>query len=408
MTKRLYLLIGLSVSMCALLLAAVLAPTGFSSSTSDLIVKEPAERPFGMVWVPGGTFTMGTSAVPIPNDDRIREDETPAHDVDLDGFWMDEVPVTNREFARFVEQTGYKTFAERQLTKQDFADRGTDVSLFPSNSIPPGSLCFNPAFDRAQLVRGIPGWEHQVWKIVDGASWQRPDGPKSNLEGRLDHPVVHIAWEDADAYCRWAGKRLPTEAEFEYAARNGGKKVKYPWGDEFRPDGRYMANFWQGEFPTERLNEDGFSATSPVKSFPPNQLGLYDMAGNVWEWCSDLYAADYYSHSARRNPKGPQVSFDPMLTGMVQRVQRGGSFLCNVNNCTGYRTQARGRGEVASSSYHNGFRCVVDSSLIPTYQERQAAIHAWTTKADHRSSDSRISTLPARKDGNPEQKNGEG
>ncbi|HWL10453.1 MAG TPA: SUMF1/EgtB/PvdO family nonheme iron enzyme, partial [Planctomicrobium sp.] len=270
----------------------------------------------------------------------------------------------------------YVTFAERELTKNDFAARGADVSNFPSGAIPPGSLCFNPDFDRRQLVVGGSNWEVQVWKIIDGASWRHPDGPDSNINSRLDHPVVHIAWEDAQAYCEWAGKRLPTEAEFEYASRAAGKEIVYPWGNEFRPENHYMANFWQGEFPTDRRNEDGFLTTSPVKSFPSNALGIYDLAGNVWEWCADLYAADYYAHSARKNPKGPQVSFDPQMPGIVQRVQRGGSFLCNVNNCTGYRTRARGRGDAASSSYHNGFRCVVDSTMVEAYRKRQAAIQS--------------------------------
>jgi formylglycine-generating enzyme required for sulfatase activity len=247
----------------------------------------------------------------------------------------------------------------------------------PDQAIPPGSLCFNPAFNRAQLVKGLPGWEHQVWKIVDGADWKHPEGPSSNIDDRLDHPVVHVAWEDAQAYCDWAGKRLPTEAEFEYAARSAGQEVKYPWGDDFLPSGKYMANFWQGEFPVDRQNLDGFLTTSPVKSFPPNELGLFDMAGNVWEWCSDFYDADYYASSPRRNPKGPDATYDPQLPGNAKRVQRGGSFLCNTNNCTGYRTQSRGRGDLASSSYHNGFRCVVDAGMAATYQMAQQKIANW-------------------------------
>jgi len=380
MPKRLYLLITGSLMLCATLLAAVLTtPFVGRTASSGLVVNEPATRPPGMVWVPGGEFVMGTPEYLAPNSenpDRIKLDEHPAHEVELDGFWMDATPVTNREFKRFVDQTNYVTFAERQLTRQDFADRGVNVSGFQENVINPGSMCFNPAFNRTQLVRDRPGWEHQVWKIVDGADWKHPDGPKSSLEGLWDHPVVHIAWEDAVAYCQWAGKRLPTEAEFEYAARNGGQDIKYPWGNEFMPQGKYMANFWQGEFPTERRNEDGHLNTSPVKSFPPNALGLYDIAGNVWEWCSDLYATDYYQYSPRRNPQGPQAGFDPVQPDTVVRVQRGGSFLCNINNCTGYRTRARGRGDVASSSYHNGFRCVVDSTMLETFQTRQAEIAA--------------------------------
>ncbi|WP_437230298.1 formylglycine-generating enzyme family protein [Planctomicrobium sp. SH661] len=374
--KKLTLILAGTGLVGSLLMAALFVPLeGSFSTTSDLVVKAPAPPPDGMVWVPGGTFLMGSDTVLSPTDenpDRLKRDESPAHEVELDGFYIDITPVTNRQFARFVDETGYVTFAERKLTKEDFAARGTDTSAFPSGVINPGSMCFNPAFDRRQLVVGVPQWEMQVWKIVDGADWRHPDGPESNIEDRMDHPVVHIAWEDAQAYCDWAGTRLPTEAEFEYASRSGGKDWKYPWGDEFLPDGKYMANFWQGEFPTERKNEDGFLVTSPVKSYPPNSLGLYDLAGNVWEWCSDFYSPDYYASSPRRNPQGPSVSFDPLQPGVVLRVQRGGSFLCNVNNCTGYRTRARGRADIASSSYHNGFRCVVDSKMLPEYLKKQA------------------------------------
>jgi formylglycine-generating enzyme required for sulfatase activity len=380
MTKRLYLLIVASALMCGLLLAAVLVPMGSNAAVeSSLLTREPAPTPPGMAWVPGGTFTMGTDAYLSPGDpnpDRIKADETPAHEVELDGFWMDTTPVTNRQFREFVDQTGYVTFAERKLTKADFQQRGADTTDFPADVINPGSMCFNPKFDRKQLVMQGPGWEHQVWMIVDGADWRHPDGPESSIDDKLDHPVVHIAWEDAQAYCQWAGKRLPTEAEFEYAAKGGGKPLKYPWGNELTPGDKFMANYWQGEFPLVRENQDGFLTTSPVKSFPPNSLGLYDMAGNVWEWCQDLYDADYYSVSPRKNPQGPSSSFDPQMPGTVKRVQRGGSFLCNFNNCTGYRTCSRGRGDIASSSYHNGFRCVVDAKMLPAFKTAQQRIAA--------------------------------
>lgn len=383
MSKRLYLLIAASVAMCGLLLAAVLAPLGSSRASArapGLIVEAPAEAPAGMVWVPGGSFLMGTNEYYPPtreNPDRIKLDEYPAHPVELDGYWMDETPVTNRQFAEFVAMTGYVTLAERELTKSDFEARGVDTTQFPTESVPPGSMCFNPEFDRTQLVTGVPGWEHQVWKIVDGADWQHPEGPGSSIEDRMDHPVVHIAWEDAVAYLKWAGKRLPTEAEFEYASRSAGQDRVYPWGEELAPGGSFLANYWQGEFPVERKNEDGWLTTSPVKTYPANDLGLFDMAGNVWEWCSDLYDAEYYQTSPRRNPQGPAVSFDPQLPGLTVRVQRGGSFLCNYNNCTSYRTRARGRGDVASSSYHNGFRGVVDSAGREEYERAQAEIRKW-------------------------------
>lgn len=374
MIKPVVYIAGTIAVVSGLLVAAFFVPLDGVSAATDLIVKAPGKAPAGMVWVPGGTFRMGNEQILDlhgENPDRIKGDEGPAHTVELDGFFMDETPVTNRQFTEFVAQTGYVTFAERKLTKADFAARGADVSAFPSDEIPPGSMCFNPNFDRTQLRTDVPMWEYSVWQIVDGANWKHPDGPDSTIDDRMDHPVVHIAWEDAAAYAEWAGKRLPTEAEFEYAARNGGENVKYPWGNDLVPSGTYMANYWQGEFPKSNRNEDGFAITSPVKTFPANELGLYDLSGNVWEWCSDLYAADYYSRSPRRNPKGPTESFDPEIPGQVLRVQRGGSFLCNDNNCTGYRTTARGRGDVASSSYHTGFRCVVDARMYPQFLERQ-------------------------------------
>lgn len=368
--RLIYLTLG-TASMIGVLIAALLIPTDVWTSRGEPANGRPSESLEGMVWVAGGEFEMGTARPPgegQSNPERIQISESPAHRVELSGFWMDETPVTNAEFQRFVEATDYVTFAERNLTKEDFAARGVDTSQFPADVITAGSLCFNPDYNRTQLVTGVPGWEHQVWKVVDGANWRRPDGPESNIDNRLDHPVVHIAFEDAEAYCRWAGKRLPTEAEFEFASRNRGEDRRYPWGDDLTPDGQHMANFWQGEFPHDRQNKDGYLTTSPVRAFPPSPLGLHDIAGNVWEWCSDYYDATYYAVSPRRNPQGPSEPYDPLQQGIVQRVQRGGSFLCNVNNCTGYRTRARGHGDVASSSYHNGFRCVVDESMLAQYR----------------------------------------
>ncbi|TWT57328.1 Serine/threonine-protein kinase pkn1 [Thalassoglobus neptunius] len=401
--KSVYSLLIATIVVSCLLLAAVLAPTGSDATTRDddfnaappevsaaeedssaktpsvdtrpLIVEAPRPAPAGMVWVPGGRFRMGIDSFPEPgeeNPNRIKPDEYPAHDVELDGFWMDETPVTNRQFQEFVEATGYVTFAEKVPTREDFAKSGADVSLIPDEALKAGSMCFNSKFDPDSLITGVPNWEYQVWMVVDGANWKQPGGPDTNLEGLMDHPVVHVTWDDAVAYCEWVGKRLPTEAEFEYAARSGGKDLLYPWGDELVPDGKYMANFWQGEFPTNRLNEDGFLTTSPVKTYPPNELGLYDMAGNVWEWCHDYFHIDYYSNSPLRNPKGPKFSVDPQEPGIVKRVQRGGSFLCNINSCTGYRTGARMRGEITSSSFHNGFRCVVDTTMLKEFEAANA------------------------------------
>lgn len=334
----------------------------------------------GMVWVPPGEFIMGTNDVPpqgASNPDRIKPDEYPAHEVQLDGFWIDETPVTNRQFLEFTEMTGYVTFAEKIPTREDFAKSGVDTSLIPDSALKPGSMCFNEKFNKDNLVTGVPLWEYQVWAVVDGADWRHPNGPDTSIDGLLDHPVVHVNWDDAVAYCKWAGKRLPTEAEFEYTARAAGKPIKYTWGDVREPDGTYMCNYWQGEFPTSRLIEDGFKMTSPVKSFPPNELGVYDIAGNVWEWCSDYYDAQYYSRSPKLNPQGPLESFDPREPGIVKRVQRGGSFMCNTNSCTGYRTGARMAGDVISSSFHNGFRCVVDESMLKEYQTAQDKIQKW-------------------------------
>jgi len=353
----------------------------FAAEPKDLpplVVEEPASTPAGMVWVAGGAFTMGTSTPPKKgNPHKIKPDEFPAHEVELDGYWMDETTVTNRQFAEFVAMTGHITFAEKKPTAADFAKGGVDASAFPAEAFVPASICFKRNFDPATLKVGGPNWEYQVWTIVEGANWRHPEGPDSDIAERMNHPVVHINYDDAVAYCTWAGKRLPTEAEFEYAASNGGKQTRYPWGNELTPDGKYLCNYWQGVFPTERLNKDGHEGANPVKAFPPNELGLYDMSGNVWEWCSDFYTPDYYRHSPKRNPQGPEKSDDPQEPGLVKRVQRGGSFMCNLNNCTGYRCGARMRGEVMSSSFHNGFRCVVDSKLRTEFDERQAAIKKW-------------------------------
>lgn len=379
MSRKLYLLIGTTILVCGLLLGAVvLTPGSGTAGKADLLVEAPEATPDGMVWIAGGSFVMGTPALPVGrNPDRIKADEYPAHPVELDGYWMDATPVTNTMYAEFVAMTGYVTFAEKNLTKADFAARGVDTSAFPDEMIKAGSLCLNCEFDRKSLITGVTGWEYQVWHVVEGADWRHPDGPESTIDDRMDHPVVHVAWEDAVAYCKWAGKRLPTEAEFEFASRNRGQDIKYPWGQTLVPDGKYLANFWQGEFPLDRRNEDGYLVTSPVRAFPPNPLGLYDIAGNVWEWCSDLYHEEYYSISPRKNPQGPNISYDSSEPGLVKRVQRGGSFLCNTNNCTGYRTRARMRGDVASSSFHNGFRCVLDPSMMTEYRNAQRAIAAW-------------------------------
>jgi formylglycine-generating enzyme len=286
-----------------------------------------------MVWIPGGRFYMGT-------DDPRFPDARPVHEVEVDGFWMDATEVTNAEFARFVRETGYVTVAERQPDPKDFPNASKE-QLVP----------FSPVFSTALAERG--GWE-----LVPGACWHAPEGPGSTIKGREDHPVVHVCWLDAVAYARWAGKRLPTEAEWEYAARGGLDRKRFVWGDEERPGGKWQANIWQGRFPFENTAEDGFAGTAPVASFPPNGYGLYDMAGNVWEWCADWYRPDYYKNSPRKNPPGPADSYDPQEPGAPKRVQRGGSFLCSEDFCSRYLPGTRGKGEVKSGGCHIGFRCV--------------------------------------------------
>lgn len=333
-----------------------------------LIVDEPkVDRPTGMVWVPGGTFKMGGS-------DGF-PDELPVHDVQLDGFWMDSTEVTVAEFKRFADATGYVTVAERKPKREDFADQLTpeQMAAIPEEALVPGSICFNPDFDRQTFPEGrrpTPAEIYLVWMYKRGANWRHPDGPDSGIEDRMDQPISHVSWSDCAAYCEWAGKRLPTEAEWEYAARGGRNQETYPWGNEREPGGRWMTNIWQGEWPFKNLNQDGHEKTSPVASYEANGYGLYDMSGNVWEWCSDWYRPDYYENSPARNPYGPVDSLDPNEPNIPKRIQRGGSFMCNANYCTGYRVAARMKGDVMSGTWHCGFRTVLSS---PSYKKfRQA------------------------------------
>jgi sulfatase modifying factor 1 len=254
--------------------------------------------------------------------------------------------VTNDQFAMFVADTGYVTVAERQLDPKDFPDAKPE-------DLVPGSVVFTPPSHAVGLNNPLV-W----WRYVKGASWKHPEGPASSLKGRGNHPVVHVAWEDASAYAKWAGKRLPTEAEFEFAARGGLDRQPYVWGSEFKPGGKFQANTFQGRFPDTNTAEDGFVGTSPVGSFPPNGYGLTDMAGNVWEWCADWYRPDYYEHSPAKNPRGPDDSFDPDEPGAQKRVQRGGSYLCSDSYCTGYRPSARMKCTPDTGLSHSGFRCV--------------------------------------------------
>jgi formylglycine-generating enzyme len=314
-------------------------------------VKPLGPAPEGMVWIPGGTAVMG--------DDDGPPDERPAHSVTLDGFWMDRTDVTNAAFQKFADATGYRTIAERTPKREDFKGLVDDVNEIPAENLVAGSICFNPKFDRKTLTKDQPLWPLQVWKYVKGANWRHPDGPESSIADRMQHPVVHVAWDDAVAYCKWAHKRLPTEAEWEYAARGGLKNAIYPNGNELVHEGKWTMNIWQGEFPEKEEVKDGFRTTAPVASFPPNGYGLCDMAGNVWEWCHDFYRPDYYRDAPPYNPPGPADSFDPLEPNSPKHVQRGGSFMCSENYCRGYRVTARMKQAPDSGTFHAGFRCVV-------------------------------------------------
>lgn len=305
------------------------------------IIYHPVADTTGMVWVRGGAFLMGTDEFP---------DARPVHEVHVKGFWMDKYEVTNAEFARFVEATGYKTIAERPLNPADFPGVPLDILV-------PGSAVFTPPVQRVSLDNPL-----QWWQYVNGASWKNPEGPGSSIKGRENYPVVHISHEDAAAYAKWAGKRLPTEAEWEYAARAGkNDQSPYYWGTELKPDNQWQANIFQGNFPEGNTKEDGYDFAAPVGSFAPNKLGLYDMDGNVWEWCADLYRPDYYRVSPKENPTGPSDSHDPDEPGVVKYVQRGGSFLCSDQYCVRYKAGSRGKGEASSGSNNLGFRCVADA-----------------------------------------------
>ncbi len=309
----------------------------------------PGPATEGMVWIPGGEFRMGTEEVDYKGEPFA--DCLPVHRVYVDGFWMDKTEVTNEQFAVFVKATGYTTVAEKQPDPKDFPP---DV---PREKLKPFSAVFKKPAPGTPIDRGnLEEW----WKLEYGASWQHPEGPSSNIRGREKHPVVHICYEDALAYCKWAGKRLPSEAEWEFAARGGLEQKKFTWGDDLKPNGKWQANAWQGNFPVENTCEDGYETTAPVGSFPPNNYGLYDMAGNVWEWCADWYRGDYYKHSPRKNPTGPDFSFD-LGDHEQKRVQRGGSFLCSANYCERYIVGTRHPGEPKSAANHIGFRCVKDA-----------------------------------------------
>ena len=307
-----------------------------------------------MIWIPGGTFRMGS-------DDHYAE-EAPAHRVTVDGFWIDRTPVTNRDFRKFVRDTGYVTFAEKKPDATDYP------GALP-RMLRAGSLVFSPP---PQMVP-LHDWS-QWWDFKFGADWAHPYGRKSSTCGLDDHPVVHVAYQDAFAYATWAGKELPTEAEWEFAARGGLDGAEFAWGDAFTPDGKHMANTWQGAFPQQNLKADGFERTSPVTAFPPNGYGVYDMIGNVWEWTKDWYAPKHEADAGSdccisKNPHGGAAdgSYDPCQphVKIPRKVIKGGSHLCAPNYCRRYRPAARHAEAIDTSTSHLGFRCVMRGNAPP-------------------------------------------
>jgi formylglycine-generating enzyme len=301
----------------------------------------------GMVRIPGGTFRMGS-------DDHYPE-EAPAHRVTVADFWIDQTPVTNRQFKEFVKATGHVTFAEIPPDPKDYPGALPDM-LYA------GSLVFSPP----ARVTNLRDWS-QWWEFMKGADWRHPYGPKSNINAHDLHPVVHVCFSDALAYAKWAGKDLPTEAEWEFAARGGLDEAEFAWGNDFKPDGVHMANTWQGEFPHQNLGEDGYERTSPVTTFPPNGYGLHDMIGNVWEWTGDWYAPKHEADAPKaccipQNPRGgkQEGSYDPGLPDIriPRKVLKGGSHLCAPNYCRRYRPAARHAEAIDTSTSHVGFRCV--------------------------------------------------
>ena len=333
------------------------------SAQDTIVIKEKpegADIPDGMVWIPGAIIEEGA----VPQDQMAMEHEKPAHKVAVDGFFMDITEVTNAEFKKFVDETGYKTVAEREIDWEEMKKQLPKGTPRPPDSIMrPGSLTFKRTESSVPNLYDFSQW----WQWTIGADWKHPDGPKSSLVGREDQPVVHIAYEDAQAYCEWAGRRLPTEAEWELAAKGNHTDTTYFWGDD---DSQLSskANTWEGEFPVTNTKADGFGQRAPVKSYPPNDLGLYDMAGNVWEWTGDWYNTDYYDEVADRNtilknPKGADAPYNARDPYAKEKVMKGGSFLCNASYCASYRISARMATSMDSSLEHLGFRTVATAEM---------------------------------------------
>ena len=318
----------------------------------------PADKiPKGMVWIPGGEFSMGSNIEDesLCSIKGVTKDAAPIHQVYVDGFYMDKTEVTNDQFEAFVKATGYVTLAEKKPTPEEYPG-------VPLENLIAGSAVFTPTPTKVALNDYM-----QWWTYKGGADWRHPEGAESSIKGKGNYPVVQVSWEDAAAYAKWAGKRLPTEAEWEFAARGGKKGELYAWGNTLKPKGKFQANIYQGKFPLEKgdTGEDGFIGIAPTAQYAPNGYGLYDVGGNVWEWTNDWYSDVYYNELSKKggvikNPQGPSTTCDPTEPGAAKKVQRGGSFLCTDQYCTRYMVGTRGKGEYNSPANHLGFRCVQD------------------------------------------------
>ena len=339
--RNVYLLLK---ACAAILLVIFAAACGRATTDKEGITPE------GMLLIPGGSFTMGGRS------DEASTDEFPRHPENISPFYMDATEVTNAQFQKFVEATGYITTAEKDVNWEELKKQVPEGTPKPADSLlVAGSLVFKKTSSAIDL-NDYSKW----WSWTTGANWRHPEGPGSDIKDRANHPVVHISWFDAHAYAQWVGKRLPTEAEWEWAASGGSSDVIYPWGNEPAATAADKANFWQGSFPYENLNEDGFFGTSPVRSYPPNKFGLYDMAGNVWEWCEDTYDRRGYVEMIQDKIPPSRNNMAADFTAQSERVLRGGSFLCNDSYCSGYRVSRRMGNTTDSGLNHTGFRCVKD------------------------------------------------